>query len=87
MLLILLVSFFLKWPHMPVDPGSIAGAMYYVCESSVVDKFEGLSTFDKKDRDRTVTGMGLLYEFGERMSAEGGTRVGLNVLDTKVFMP
>ncbi|KAJ3555362.1 hypothetical protein NPX13_g10369 [Xylaria arbuscula] len=86
MLLVLLISFFLKWPHMPVDPSSIAGAMYYVCDNSVIDKFEGLSTFDKKDRDRTVAGMDLLYEFGERMSAEGGNRVGLIVLDTKVFM-
>ncbi|KAI1358836.1 hypothetical protein F5Y08DRAFT_332783 [Xylaria arbuscula] len=87
MLLVLLISFFLKWPHMPVDPSSIAGAMYYVCDNSVIDKFEGLSTFDKTDRDRTVSGMDLLYEFGERMSAEGGNRAGLIVLDTKVFMP
>ncbi|KAI0513066.1 hypothetical protein F5B22DRAFT_285910 [Xylaria bambusicola] len=87
MLLILLASFFLKWPHMPVDPSTIAGAMYYVCDDSVVDKFEGLSTLNKKERDRAVTGMALLYDFSERMSIEGGNRVGLNILDTKVFMP
>ncbi|KAJ2981097.1 hypothetical protein NUW58_g4710 [Xylaria curta] len=77
MLLMLFVSFFLKWPHMPVNPGSIAGAMYYVCDNSVIDKFEGLSTFDKKNRDRTVTGMGLLYDFNERMSIEGGNNVNM----------
>ncbi|KAI0204021.1 hypothetical protein F4808DRAFT_448795 [Astrocystis sublimbata] len=86
MLLLLLVSWFLKWPHMPVDPSSIAGAMYYVCDDSVADRFEGLSTVNKKDRDRTVTGMGLLYEFSESVGAKGETRVGLNVLETQVFM-
>ncbi len=86
MLLILLVSFFVKWPDMPVEPSTIAGAMYYVCDASVVDKFEEVSTLDRKERDRTVTEMAVLYEFSERMSAAGGTRIGLTALDTTVFM-
>ncbi|KAI0431072.1 hypothetical protein F5Y09DRAFT_330596 [Xylaria sp. FL1042] len=87
MLLILLASFFVKWPDMPVEPSTIAGAMYYVCDSSVIDRFDGLSTLDKKERDRTVMNMALLYEFNERISAEGTSSIGLKALDTKIFMP
>ncbi|KAI1294489.1 hypothetical protein F5Y03DRAFT_314772 [Xylaria venustula] len=86
MVLILLASFFIKWPDMPVEPSTIAGALYYVCDTSVVDRFEGLSTLDKKERDRAVTNMALLYEFNERMTAAGGSSIGLKVLDTKIFM-
>ncbi|TGJ78783.1 hypothetical protein E0Z10_g9980 [Xylaria hypoxylon] len=82
MVLIILSSFFVKWPHMPVDPSTIAGAMYYICDTSVVGRFEGLSTLDKKERDRTVTNMALLYKFGETTSASGGSRIGLDVLDS-----
>ncbi|KAI0418768.1 hypothetical protein F5X98DRAFT_109463 [Xylaria grammica] len=87
MILIILSSFFVKWPDMPVNPSTIAGAMYYVSDISVVDKFEGLSTMDKKERDRTVTDMALLYEFGETGSAPGSSRIGLIVLDSREFIP
>lgn len=30
MVLTLLGSFFVDWPHMPIDPSTMAGAMYYV---------------------------------------------------------
>ncbi|KAI1741041.1 hypothetical protein F4680DRAFT_447408 [Xylaria scruposa] len=80
MLLILLTSFFVKWPNMPVKPGTIAGAMYYVCNTSTVDMFESLSTLGKEDRDRTVTDMALLYELRETMSAAGSSSIGLQVL-------
>lgn len=42
-----LASFFVKWPDTPVEPSSIAGAMYYMCDTSVTDRFEGLSTLSK----------------------------------------
>jgi hypothetical protein len=83
MFLILLASFFVKWPDIPVEPGTIAGAMYYVCSTSAADLSEGLSTLSKKERDRAVTDMALLYELGETMSATGDSRIGLNVLQTK----
>ncbi|KAI0451706.1 hypothetical protein F5B21DRAFT_485820 [Xylaria acuta] len=85
MFLILLASFFVKWPDMPIGPGTIAGAMYYVCNTSAVDIFEGLSTLSKKERDRTVTDMALLYELGETMNPAGGSRIGLNILQTNPY--
>ncbi|KAI1174676.1 hypothetical protein F4777DRAFT_553047 [Nemania sp. FL0916] len=82
MVLILLASFFVKWPNMPVDPNTIAGAMYYVCNTSVLDRFEGLSLLDKEQRDRTVTDMALLYDFGGLISDPGERRIGLRTLNT-----
>ncbi|KAI1155708.1 hypothetical protein F4825DRAFT_468065 [Nemania diffusa] len=87
MFLVLLASFFVKWPDMPVEPGTIAGAMYYVCNTSAVDMFEGLSTLSKKERDRAVANMALLYELSETVSATGDSRVGLCILQTKVIYP
>ncbi|KAI0100282.1 hypothetical protein GGR51DRAFT_358806 [Nemania sp. FL0031] len=85
MFLILLVSFFIKWPDMPVGPGTIAGAMYYLCGTT--EMFEGLGTLSKEKRDRTITDMGLLYEFGETVSAVGDSRIGLIILQTKSPYP
>lgn len=87
MVLILLASFFVKWPDMPVEPSTIAGALYYLCDTSVINRFEGLGTLDKKERDRTVTDMDLLYEFNERMTAAGDSSTGLKIVDNKIFMP
>lgn len=59
MVLVIVVSFFVEWPHMPVDPSTIAGAMYYVCDSPILDKLEGLSTLNRKERDHKVKELAL----------------------------
>ncbi|KAI8634512.1 hypothetical protein F5Y19DRAFT_213645 [Xylariaceae sp. FL1651] len=82
MVLTVIISFYIKWPHMPVDPSTIAGAMYYVCDSPVLDRFEGLSKLKKKERDRKVTELALLYEFGEIEGTSGSRRVGVNIFCT-----
>ncbi|KUI69366.1 hypothetical protein VM1G_11646 [Cytospora mali] len=51
MILVLVASFFIDWPHMPVDPRTVAGAMYYVCDSWMLETMRGMSTLSKKDRD------------------------------------
>ncbi|KAI1471943.1 uncharacterized protein F4812DRAFT_456046 [Daldinia caldariorum] len=75
MVLVVGASFFITWPHMPVDPSTIAGAMYYICDSWMLSRFEGLSTLKRKDRDRRVNEMGLRYEFRE---IRGVARVGVD---------
>ncbi|KAI1114806.1 hypothetical protein F5Y14DRAFT_412904 [Nemania sp. NC0429] len=87
MVLVLSASFFMRWPDMPIEPSSIAGAMYYVCDSNVADRFEGLSTLNKQQRDRIVIDMALLYEFSEMMSATGGSKIGLKALNADGFIP
>ncbi|RYP90297.1 hypothetical protein DL770_003593 [Monosporascus sp. CRB-9-2] len=79
MLLVLVSSFFVKWPHMPLDPTTVAGAMYYVADSWMLGLFEGLGTLEPKDRDRRVVALGLKYRFGPMTGVSWETRVGVDV--------
>lgn len=74
MVLTLIGSMFIHWPDMPVDPRSVAGAMYYVSESSMVDHFTGLAKSEKKDRTRQVKELGGRYWYGDILTASGATR-------------
>ena len=64
MILVIFASFLVKWPCMPVDPSSIAGSMYYVYDSPMINDFNGLSEERKNERDEKVTEMHSLYKFG-----------------------
>ncbi|RYO95331.1 hypothetical protein DL763_003755 [Monosporascus cannonballus] len=79
MLLVLVASFFVKWPHMPLDPTTVAGAMYYVADSWMLGGFDGLGTLGPKDRDRRVVALGLKYRFGQMTGVSGDTRVGVDI--------
>lgn len=81
MWLVVVGSFFVSWPHMPVDPSTIAGAVYYVCDSWMLWSMEGLSTLPKEERDRRVAEWGLKYEFGDITGLSGRSRVGVDGLD------
>ncbi|KPM39912.1 hypothetical protein AK830_g6658 [Neonectria ditissima] len=70
----LIVSFFVRWPHMPVDPRSIAGAMYYVSESGMLDHFSGMASMDNKEREQRVREIGGRYWYGEVLTTTGATR-------------
>ncbi|KAI1456518.1 hypothetical protein F4805DRAFT_226957 [Annulohypoxylon moriforme] len=78
MVLVVVGSFFIKWPHMPVDPSTIAGAMYYVCDSWMLARFEGLSAMKRRDRDWHVNETNLKYEYGEIRGASGIVRIGVD---------
>ncbi|KAB5566935.1 hypothetical protein GE09DRAFT_750908 [Coniochaeta sp. 2T2.1] len=74
---VLLWSFFIRWPPMPVDPRSVAGMMWYVCESRrMLDDFEGVSGMKGKERDKRVKEMGRRYYYGELV---GRSRLGVDV--------
>ncbi|CAI4214936.1 unnamed protein product [Parascedosporium putredinis] len=60
MLVLVIASFFMKWPEMPVDPTTVAGAMYYVCDSKMVWSFAELSTVGKAERNGRVGRLGAL---------------------------
>ncbi|KAI5928210.1 hypothetical protein F4810DRAFT_719863 [Camillea tinctor] len=80
MILVVAGSFFVRWPRrMPVDPSTIAGAMYYVCDSYMLNNFSGLSMLGRKERDRRVNQMGFQYEFGEMRGVSGKERVGVDI--------
>ncbi|KAJ0271780.1 hypothetical protein CBS470a_012993 [Colletotrichum nupharicola] len=61
MLASMVASLFIKWPELPVDPRSIAGALYYVAESRMLEDFEGLSKLDSEEREKKVKELGRRY--------------------------
>lgn len=71
-------SFFVTWPHMPVDPSTIAGAVFYVHDSKMLAGFEGLSVLPKEERDGRVCEMGAKYRFGTIVGESRGRRVGVD---------
>ncbi|KAK3687687.1 hypothetical protein B0T22DRAFT_380006 [Podospora appendiculata] len=80
MWLVVVGSFFVTWPHMPVDPRTIAGAMFYVCDSRMVLCYEGLGVLGKKERDGRVDEMGLKFQFGDIVGLSGRKRIGVDAL-------
>ncbi|KAI0410809.1 hypothetical protein F5X98DRAFT_384839 [Xylaria grammica] len=87
MALVIFMSFFVKWPYMPADPSTIAGAMYYVCDSPMLDNFEGMSMLKRRERDRMVTELSLHYEFGETKGISGEVRTIVKTSDTDSSTP
>ncbi|KAK3395046.1 hypothetical protein B0H63DRAFT_385723, partial [Podospora didyma] len=59
-------------PFMPVEPTSIAGCMYYVCDSAMLGDLEGLAVMGERERDRLVCEMGRRYVFGGMVGTMSG---------------
>ncbi|KAL1859798.1 hypothetical protein Daus18300_009388 [Diaporthe australafricana] len=79
MIIVVLYSFLIQWPHMPVDPRTVAGAMFYVCDSWMLGTMEGISTVTKKQRDWSMRSQRLRYEFGLVEGASGEQRIGVDM--------
>ncbi|KAL6399087.1 Zonadhesin [Ilyonectria robusta] len=67
-------SFFIRYPHMPVDPRSIAGAMYYVSESGMLNQFSGMASLSNEERKKRVQELGGRYWYGDILTRAGATR-------------
>lgn len=85
MALTIMVSFIIRWPNMPVDPRSIAGAMYYVSESAMVDLFAGMSTLDNRQREQRIKELGGTYMYVE-ITTESGRRPAVEWSDYTIGM-
>lgn len=83
MMLTLAASFLITWPHLPVDPRTIAGAMFYVCDSDMLETLEGTSRLRKNDRNRSIRQMGRRYGFGYIKGISGRGRVGVDYVDDR----
>ncbi|KAK2038063.1 hypothetical protein LZ31DRAFT_609791 [Colletotrichum somersetense] len=81
MLVTLVASLFTKWPDMPVDPRSIAGAMYYINESRMLEDFEGLSKLNSEDREKKVKELGRRYFYGA-ISGKDGRRMAVDSIES-----
>lgn len=79
MVLVVLYSFLIRWPHMPVDPRTIAGAMFYVCDSWMLGTMEGMATLGKKERDSIMRAQRLRYEFASSEGVSGKDRMSVEM--------
>ncbi|KAK3391141.1 hypothetical protein B0H63DRAFT_467346 [Podospora didyma] len=82
MVLVLLYgTIFVKYPHMPVHPGSLAGRIYYVCHSAMLDDFHGMSLLSGREFDGRVRRLlgGKRFAFGEMVGVSSGyARIGVD---------
>jgi hypothetical protein len=61
-------------PHLPRKPDNTASVMTYVCDSKIVDDFEGAEKLKGRQRDRWIEGLGKKYEYGLRRRRDGRLR-------------
>lgn len=73
--------FLVEWPPLPVDPSTIAGAMFYIFDSQIVHTFDGLACKTKRDRDNDIRSMGSTYAYWQTVD-ETGVRLGRPKIDT-----
>ncbi|RGP78055.1 hypothetical protein FLONG3_3890 [Fusarium longipes] len=80
MVVAMLSSLSVKWPDLPVDPRSLAGALWYVSDAPWVRGLEGVAAMSANKRKIAVQGLGGRWTYGpihtpmgERMCIEHGT--------------
>ncbi len=84
MVLVLAVSMFIRWPHMPVDPRTLAGAAYYVADSATLlrDVIDcGPLTLDRRQRAKHLADLDRRYFYGRVVSPSGRTRMAIDGVD------
>jgi len=77
MILVLVCSFFVQWPNLPVEPSTVAGCLYYVCDSDILQDFEGMSSMGPKERRERARALGWKYQLSERVDASGEAKMGI----------
>lgn len=67
---------FVHYPPLPIDPRTLAGRIYYLCDSAAVEDFEGLALVSGREWKERVDGRNK-YRFGKMIGVSGEVRVGL----------
>jgi len=73
---------FTRWPHLPVDPRTLAGSIYYVSRSERLQadlRGRRLALHSGKDRDAEVEGLGRRYGYGPEEGQGGERRMAVEV--------
>ncbi|KAK3314049.1 hypothetical protein B0H66DRAFT_483994 [Apodospora peruviana] len=78
MVVVLLVSFLVRWPYLPVDPGTIAGCMYYVCDSRMLADLKAVADLDEGARHRHLRDIGMRYRCGSMVGVSAKRRIGID---------
>ena len=68
---------FVAYPHLPVDPGCLAGRIYYLCDSALVADYEGMATLRAKEFGSRVAPT-RRYRFGKMVGVSGESRIGVD---------
>lgn len=77
MMAVLLVSLFIRWPYLPVKPDTIAGGLYYLCDSQLL--LEGLGGSDDHGICKAKEKIERRYRFGIIYGMSGNTkRIGID---------
>ncbi|KAK1756783.1 hypothetical protein QBC47DRAFT_341563 [Echria macrotheca] len=85
MLLTLLAgAIWVRYPRMPLDPASLAGRIYYVCDSIMTHDFRGTSLLEKK-AFRGRVGKTKRYRFGKMIGVSGAARTGVDYDDAHLI--
>jgi len=79
-LLVLATSRLIKWPFMPVEPNTLAGCLYYVCDSEMLKDLDGVSAMNERDKEKFLRLRGQKYSFGKMVGASGATCIGVDQL-------
>jgi hypothetical protein len=75
-------ALFVKYPYFPVDPTSMLGSIYYLCDSRMVEDVAGLSLLGEKQRRRVVAGLrDKRYQFSKMVGVSGEIRIGVDYAD------
>lgn len=70
-----------RWPDLPVPPGSLAGSIYYLCDSRMLKDFERLSMLRRPERDRRVKRAARRYRVGWITGVSGQKRIACDYAD------
>lgn len=72
MILTLLAIAFHRQPKLPFKPNTIGAVLYFLCDSSLPERFEGMATWDGKLRNRRIREMEGVYGMWVKNTAQGG---------------
>jgi len=68
-------------PKLPMEPNTLAAALCFLAESSILERFEGmdLATLETKERNEMISGLGLKYALYKTEDGEGTTMIVVDV--------
>jgi hypothetical protein len=85
MILVMLGLVARRWPYIPVEPNSIAGCLYYMCDSEMLDDMAVQASTRNDDESSSCSTTSLMYRYGNMVGKSGTQRVGVNY-DGNMFM-
>lgn len=83
MIAVISATFLVRWPYLPVDPSTVAGAMFYVCDSHMLETFEDLSRKDKKERNFQIRSTGSWFAYGQAAGTNGKRKMKIDACNWK----